>query len=98
MHFENAVKLSPNEAMAHAQLAYAYYQLNPAAARESATEALRLDALCPHEERKLAHRRLFSDVFLAQPTDIAYPGADSAEQWMLQIRNNADRNSPRSTD
>ena len=91
-HFERAVELYPSDAMAHAQLAMTCHRFElPDKARTSAEEALALDRLCPHEERKLANRRVFAEIAVAQHSKrFQATSGQSAEQWMYEIRNNAE--------
>lgn len=77
--YRRAVALYPNSNVLHAQLAWAWHLTgNHRLARQEAEEALRLDGLIPHEELKLANRRLVG------------PGlgdaAETAEQRMLFLR------------
>ena len=88
-HFQRAAELYPNDAMTHAQLAFVYYDFGMAApAKASAARALELDALCPHEERKLANRQIFADFSVARRDDwrLCQTAQHTAEQWMLEIR------------
>lgn len=89
-HFQRAMELYPNDAMTHAHLAMIYHNFEmPAQARESAEKALALDEFCPHEERKLANRRVFAEISVAQnDTRFRLTWRKSAEQWMHEIRNN----------
>lgn len=101
-HFEAAAKLYPNDAMTHANLAMVYNLLdeNDPRAVAAANEALRLDDLCPHEERKLANRRLLEEISAAARDDVLYDASgryiasQTAKQWMLEIRNNAGKHLP----
>jgi tetratricopeptide (TPR) repeat protein len=53
-HYRRAVELYPNNGLFHGQLALAYTAAaDPVAAQRAAAEALRLDALTPHGDRKL---------------------------------------------
>jgi hypothetical protein len=86
--FQRAVDLFPNNNFARARLAWTHHLAGDetAAAREAA-EALRLDSLTPHRERKLSQRGLFDD--LAAPEQIAslhlLPSGESAEQLMRRL-------------
>jgi len=93
-HFQRAVHLYPADAMTHAHLSYALGDGELAAA--AAEEALRLDALCPHEERKLAHRRLFAEISTAADEDalVQLTASKSAKEWMLEIRNRSESSPP----
>jgi tetratricopeptide (TPR) repeat protein len=87
---ERSVHLFPNHAFAHARLAWMHHlEGNADAAAREAAEALRLDALTPHQERKLSQRGLFDD--LAAPEQLerlkTLPPGVSAEQLMLRLRN-----------
>ena len=54
-HYRRAVELYPNNGLFHGQLALAHAAAaDPGAAQREATEALRLDALTPHSDRKLS--------------------------------------------
>jgi tetratricopeptide (TPR) repeat protein len=76
-----AVRLYPNHAFGHAQLAWAYHAGgDQQAARREATEALRLDALNPHREKKLLQQRLYD------PTGKSVEPLESAEQTMQRLR------------
>lgn len=58
-HYREAVRLYPNRAIHHAQLAWALHLANlPEESVQEADEALRLDELNPHEERKLERLKL----------------------------------------
>lgn len=58
-HYQDAARLYPNRAMHHAQLAWALHLANiPAESVQEADEALRLDELNPHEERKLSRLKI----------------------------------------
>jgi tetratricopeptide (TPR) repeat protein len=88
---EQSVALYPNDALGRAQLAWLLAKAGsrPDAAHE-AGEALRLDQLCPHAERKLAQRRLFAEVTSSEqqarmPDDLR---TLNAEQWMHRLRKN----------
>jgi hypothetical protein len=87
---ERAVQLFPNLAYAHARLAWMYHlEGNARAAAREAEEALRLDDLTPHRERKLRRRGIFDD--LAAPQQLerlrSLPAGLSAEQLMARVRN-----------
>jgi hypothetical protein len=78
--YSAAVRLYPNGNMGHAQLAWAYHlAAQHELAAQEAQEALRLDALNPHEEQKLANRRVYSPT--SEP-----PVAENAEQLMFRLR------------
>jgi O-antigen ligase/tetratricopeptide (TPR) repeat protein len=75
------VQLYPNHAFGHAQLAWAYQLAgNGQAAKAAAVEALRLDALNPHGEKKLSQQTLAGPV-----ADSAGP-RENAEQTMRRLR------------
>jgi tetratricopeptide (TPR) repeat protein len=78
--YAERVRRYPNSSHAHAQLAWAYHV---AGQREQAAmeaqQALRLDALNPHRERKLAAQQVF------EPKDSQRTGAN-AEQCMHRLR------------
>jgi hypothetical protein len=76
------VRLYPNHAFGHAQLAWAYHLAGdvPAAVRE-ATQALRLDALNPHREKTLGRQRLYD------PVDDSEGQRENAEQTIRRLRN-----------
>jgi hypothetical protein len=87
--YRRAVEFYPQSSILHAQLAWACHVTGAAKlAREHADEALRLDALMPHSEFKLARRRLVAD-YLAELTPAAngVQAAESAEQLMQRVRN-----------
>lgn len=95
--FERAVRLFPNQNFAHARLAWmCHLQGDSAAAAREAAEALRLDAITPHAERKLGQRGLFDD--LAAPSQIeqfeSLPQNTTAEQLMQRLRNQTGEPSP----
>jgi hypothetical protein len=84
-----AVGLYPHDALGRAQLAWILSEVGrPDEARREAAEALRLDALCPHRERKLALRRLFAES--ANAAQLARMPHElqtlTAEQWMQRLR------------
>jgi hypothetical protein len=87
---EAAVRLAPHEAMAHAQLAWTLAQGGPQwqdQALAAAERALELDRFCPHQERKLARRRLFVETMTpAQRARLDESLQPSAEHWMQQLR------------
>lgn len=75
------VQLYPNHAFGHAQLAWTYHLVgNSQAAKAAAIEALRLDALNPHGEKKLDQQTLAGPV-----ADSAQP-RENAEQTMRRLR------------
>ena len=76
------VRLYPNHAFGHAQLAWAYHLAGdvPSAVRE-ATQALRLDALNPHREKTLGRQRLYD------PVDDSEGQRENAEQTIRRLRN-----------
>jgi tetratricopeptide (TPR) repeat protein len=88
---ERSVELYPNDALGRAQLAWLLAKAGHARdAAHQAAEALRLDQLCPHAERKLAQRRLFAEVTNIEqqarmPDDLR---TLNAEQWMHRLRKN----------
>ncbi len=97
--FQAAARLDPADALTHAQLAWAAAFLGPAAgvdvaeeAAKEAAEALRLDALCPHSERKLAQRKLFAEFAPRESENgpLADTREKSAELWMREIRSKED--------
>jgi hypothetical protein len=88
---ERAAQVYPNHSYARARLAWMYHlEGNPTAAVREAEEALRLDALTPHRERKLSQRGIFDD--LAAPEQLErvserLPPGRTAEQLMSDVRN-----------
>jgi hypothetical protein len=76
------VRLYPNHALGHAQLAWAYHLAGdvPSADREAA-QALRLDALSPHREKTLGQQRLYD------PVGDSEGQRKNAEQTILRLRN-----------
>lgn len=79
--YREAVRLYPNHAYGHAQLAWAYHVGGDAqAASREAAEALRLDALHPHREKKLSQQRLYD------PTGKSADPQENAEQTMQRLR------------
>lgn len=79
--YRAAVRLYPNNAIGRAQLAWGYHLAgDAAAARREAEEALRLDALNPHVERRLDRQRIYDP--LADP---AQP-RENAEQTARRLR------------
>ncbi len=86
--YARAVELYPHSGILHAQLAWACHVTGAEEqARQQADEALRLDALMPHSEFKLARQRVVAD-YLAE---LSPPGrgertAESAEQLMQRVR------------
>lgn len=87
--YELAVEQYPNDALVRAQFAWLLDQAGRRdEAEREAAEALRLDALCPHSERKLAQRRLFTEVTSA-PQQARMPAelrTLDAELWMHRLR------------
>lgn len=79
--YTEALRLYPNHAYGHAQLAWAYHLAGdqPSASRE-ADEALRLDALHPHREKKLSQQKLYD------PAGKTAEPAQNAEQTMQGLR------------
>lgn len=77
--YQRVVTLAPNNAYAHAQLAWAQHVAgrHEQAARE-AVEALRLDALNPHREKKLAQQQVYDPG--------SGPRPENAEQCMQRVR------------
>jgi predicted Zn-dependent protease len=95
--FQRAVELFPSNSFARARLAWTHHLAgDDIAAAEEAAEALRLDALTPHEERKLGQRGIFDD--LAAPRQLAQLrrvlAGQSAEQLMKRLRNKSDEGLP----
>jgi len=79
--YTGALQLYPNYAMAHAQLAWAYHLGGKAeSARGEAAQALRLDALNPHREKKLSQQRLYD------PASKTAEPPENAEQTMQRLR------------
>jgi Tfp pilus assembly protein PilF len=75
-----ATRLYPNHSRRHAQLAWVHHIAgDPDRAADAATEALRLDALNPHPERKLCKQQVYD------PADKLLP-AENAEQLMQRLR------------
>ncbi len=79
--YTHAVRLYPNHAYGHAQLAWADHLAGdqPSAGRE-AGEALRLDSLNPHREKKLSQQRLYD------PAGKTAEPSQNAEQTMQGLR------------
>ena len=80
-----AADLYPGNAMAHAELAWALHVAGQdLQAAESATEALRLDRMNPHQELRLGSRRLFDDPVGGRLTSglEKVQAGSSAEQYM----------------
>lgn len=76
------VRLYPNHALAHAQLAWCYHLAgDPTVAVGEATEALRLDTLNPHREKKLDRQRLYD------PVGDSAGQRENAEQTIRRLRN-----------
>jgi tetratricopeptide (TPR) repeat protein len=91
--YTRAVEYHPNSAMLRAQLAWACHATgNEDEARRQADEALRLDALMPHAELKLANQRVVADYAIDSPPGQG-PGRpnSNAEQLMLRLRKVKDR-------
>jgi hypothetical protein len=87
--YEKAVELYPASGILHAQLAWACHVTgHDELSRQHADEALRLDALMPHREYKLACQRLVGD-YLAEwnPPAGAEHAPEYAEQLMQRVRN-----------
>jgi hypothetical protein len=81
-----AVKLYPNYNLGRAQFAWALHLSGDQAAAEmEAAEGLRLDALNPHTEQKLAVRRIF-DKEPKDSTQLPSPGDRTAEQTLQDLR------------
>ncbi len=79
--YSRSVQLYPNHAYGHAQLALAYHLGgDQQSASREATEALRLDDLNPHREKKLSHQRLYD------PASKAAEPQENAEQMMRRLR------------
>jgi hypothetical protein len=76
------VRLYPNQALSHAQLAWAYHLAGdgPASLRE-ASQALRLDVLNPHIEKTLGRQRLYD------PVGESEGQRENAEQTIRRLRN-----------
>ena len=88
-HYREAVRLYPNRAMHHAQLAWALHLANmPEESIQEADEALRLDELNPHEERKLERLKIHDTTRGPDAQDQpAPPSAElSAKQVMANLR------------
>lgn len=78
-YYGQAVQRYPNSAILHAQLAWALATADePEAAAAEATEALRLDDLCPHRELKLDRQTIFAG--------LDEPAAENAELVMRRLR------------
>ena len=90
--YRRAVEFYPNHSLGHAQLAWALHVAGDggAAARE-AEEALRLDALVPHEELKLAVLEVHDPLLKAGGSAEGTANAN-AEQLMRKLRNATKRN------
>jgi hypothetical protein len=86
--YTKAVELYPHSGILHAQLAWACHVTGAEEqARKHADEALRLDALTPHSEFKLARQRVVAD-YLAESSPPARDErtVESAEQLMQRVR------------
>lgn len=57
-HYQQAVERYPNSGVVHARLAWAYHVAGNPSSADEAREALRLDALSPHRDKKLSRYRL----------------------------------------
>ena len=84
-HYQAARDLYPNYNLGQAQLAWTLHLRGDAAAKDVAAEALRLDALHPHVERKLAAQRVYDHAVAGEGQPPA-PGELDAEQLMLVLR------------
>ncbi|PQO34813.1 MULTISPECIES: O-antigen ligase family protein [Pirellulaceae] len=88
-HYRETVRLYPNRAIHHAQLAWALHLANmPEESTAEAQEALRLDKLNPHAERMLENLKIH-DAPLGPKADGELPIVDpelSAKQTMEQLR------------
>jgi tetratricopeptide (TPR) repeat protein len=87
--YREAVRLYPNGNLVRAQLAWALYLAGEkAAAAQEAGEALRLDALNPHSEQKLAAQQVFDPPPSGEPPANSPPAPDTsnAEQLMHRLR------------
>ena len=83
--FRRAADLYPGNAMAHAEFAWALHVVGQdLQAAKSATEALRLDRMNPHQELRLGSRRLFDEPAGSPLTSglEEVPAGSSAEQYM----------------
>jgi hypothetical protein len=81
--YSDWVRLYPTSNLGHAQLAWAHHVAGDAgAAAREAKEALRLDSLTPHRERKLGMQQVFDSDASAIPTS-------DAEQLMQFLRSAA---------
>lgn len=79
--YQEWVRLYPNHSLGHAQLAYTYHLAgDELSASRSAAEALRLDALNPHHEKKLGQQRLY-DPLADSPAQ-----QENAEQTARRLR------------
>jgi hypothetical protein len=75
------VRLYPNHALGHAQLAWSYHLAgDDDSSRRAAVEALRLDALNPHREKKLSQQRLYDPVANSEGQ------RENAEQTIRRLR------------
>jgi tetratricopeptide (TPR) repeat protein len=82
--YRRALELHPNDSSMRAQWAWALRLAGePEAAAQQAAEALRLDSLNPHSERKLASQQVYDG---QQRGDRAAPlGAGNAEDLMQEL-------------
>jgi len=75
------VRLYPNHALGHAQLSLSHHLAgNDDLSQRAASEALRLDALNPHHEKKLSQQRLFNPVANSEGQ------RENAEQIVRRLR------------
>ncbi|RCS41355.1 hypothetical protein DTL42_22600 [Bremerella cremea] len=88
-HYREAVRLYPNRAIHHAQLAWALHLAGmPQESATEAEEALRLDELNPHAERRLEILKIY-DVPVGKAATEELPPPDpelSAKQVMENLR------------
>ncbi len=91
--YGTAVRLYPCSGILRAQLAWACHVTGAdQLAREQAEEALRLDALNPHLELKLARQRVVGDYLDASgPADGGERPMETAEQLMQRVRSATSR-------
>ena len=85
--YRQAVELYPNSSLGHAQLAWALHLAGDlTGSSREAEEALRLDALNPHQEIKLGALKI-NDPALNASGILPATDAGNAEQLMLKLRN-----------
>lgn len=84
-HYQAACDRYPNYNLGQAQLAWTLHLLGDGRAKDVARQALHLDELNPHLERRLSVRNVYDHLVVpeGQPPG---PGGANAEQLMLMLR------------